>query len=62
MLGLGCGIFPGLHHSDMSFNVKRLETGAQILARAFNIALEKVTTGEDEKYVRISDDKGTNYN
>lgn len=62
MLGLGCGLFPGLHHPDMTFNVKRLMTGAQILARAVNLALQKVTTGEDEKYVRISDNQRTNYN
>ena len=62
MLGVGCGLFPGLHHPDMSFNVKRLVTGAQILARAVNLALQKVTIGEDEKYVRISDDKGIDYN
>ncbi|MGG1659375.1 M20 peptidase aminoacylase family protein [Brevibacillus sp. NRS-1366] len=34
MLGLGCGLSPGLHHPDMSFDTKALITGAQILATA----------------------------
>lgn len=32
MLGLGCGLAPGLHHPDMSFDTKALVAGAQILA------------------------------
>ncbi|USG67113.1 M20 peptidase aminoacylase family protein [Brevibacillus ruminantium] len=34
MLGLGCGLAPGLHHPEMSFDTKALTAGAQILATA----------------------------
>lgn len=31
MLGVGCNLLPGLHHPDMTFNTRRLITGAKIL-------------------------------
>lgn len=33
MLGLGCGLTPGLHHPKMKFNQERLITGIEILTR-----------------------------
>ncbi|QQE75500.1 M20 peptidase aminoacylase family protein [Brevibacillus composti] len=42
MLGLGCGLSPGLHHPEMSFDTKALVSGAQILATAlYNAASGK---------------------
>lgn len=38
MLGLGCGLSPGLHHPNMSFDTKALVAGAQILATALLMA------------------------
>jgi amidohydrolase len=38
MLGLGCGLSPGLHHPQMSFDTKALVAGAHILATAVIIA------------------------
>ncbi|SDD05196.1 amidohydrolase [Paenibacillus sp. UNCCL117] len=32
MIGLGCGLLPGLHHPQMQFNLDALELGAAILA------------------------------
>ncbi|MFT9850408.1 M20 peptidase aminoacylase family protein [Aneurinibacillus sp. REN35] len=34
MLGLGCGLTPGLHHPHMQFNREAIVTGAQIMAQA----------------------------
>lgn len=34
MLGLGCGVSPGLHHPKMTFNKERLITGVAIITRA----------------------------
>jgi len=34
MLGLGCGLTPGLHHPKMKFNQDSLLTGIEVLARA----------------------------
>lgn len=34
MLGLGCGLTPGLHHPQMTFDRKALMTGTEILTRA----------------------------
>ncbi|MCP8616185.1 M20 peptidase aminoacylase family protein [Salirhabdus salicampi] len=34
MLGLGCGLQPGLHHPHMSFNHDRIFTGVEILTKA----------------------------
>ena len=42
MLGLGCGVTPGLHHPKMTFNQKHLPTGAQIITQALVLALQQV--------------------
>ncbi|WP_427109304.1 M20 peptidase aminoacylase family protein [Lysinibacillus xylanilyticus] len=39
MLGLGCGVTPGLHHPKMTFNRERLFTGVNIITRAILRAL-----------------------
>jgi len=39
MLGLGCGVTPGLHHPEMTFNRERLITGVNIITRAILRAL-----------------------
>ena len=39
MLGLGCGVTPGLHHPKMTFNRERLITGVNIIMRAILRAL-----------------------
>lgn len=39
MLGLGCGVTPGLHHPKMTFNRERLITGVSIITRAVLRAL-----------------------
>ncbi|AIE60198.1 M20 peptidase aminoacylase family protein [Bacillus methanolicus] len=33
MLGLGCGLIPGLHHPNMTFNREAIFTGIEILAK-----------------------------
>lgn len=38
MLGLGCGVTPGLHHPEMTFNRQQLPIGAQIIANAIKLA------------------------
>ncbi|MFJ5762315.1 amidohydrolase [Neobacillus sp. NPDC093182] len=48
MLGLGCGVTPGLHHPQMTFNQKRLPTGAQIITRALVLALQHVERSESK--------------
>jgi len=48
MLGLGCGVTPGLHHPKMTFNQKRLPTGAEIIARALVLALQQVKLSEEK--------------
>ncbi|WP_339260327.1 M20 peptidase aminoacylase family protein [Lysinibacillus sp. FSL K6-3209] len=40
MLGLGCGLTPGLHHPKMKFKQARLVTGVEILTNAVLGALE----------------------
>jgi amidohydrolase len=46
MLGLGCGVTPGLHHPHMTFNTQRLPIGAQIITRALVLALQQVERSE----------------
>ncbi|WHX97969.1 M20 peptidase aminoacylase family protein [Neobacillus sp. DY30] len=46
MLGLGCGVTPGLHHPQMTFNTDRLPTGAEIITRALVLALQQVERSE----------------
>lgn len=41
MLGLGCGVTPGLHDPLMTFNTDQLAPGALILARAMTYALDE---------------------
>ncbi|GER67501.1 amidohydrolase AmhX [Weizmannia acidilactici] len=40
MLGLGCGLTPGLHHPQMAFDRKAILTGVQILSSALLKALD----------------------
>lgn len=40
MLGLGCDLSPGLHHSHMTFNHDSILTGIEILARTVNRTFE----------------------
>ncbi|WP_397536409.1 M20 peptidase aminoacylase family protein [Rummeliibacillus pycnus] len=40
MLGLGCGLTPGLHHPNMTFNREQLITGVEILTRTVLCAFE----------------------
>ncbi|WP_066072409.1 amidohydrolase [Neobacillus soli] len=46
MLGLGCGVTPGLHHPQMTFNQKQLPIGAQIITKALMLALQQVERSE----------------
>lgn len=39
MIGLGCGLTPGLHHPDMKFNINALIYGAKILIETVLLAL-----------------------
>lgn len=41
MIGLGCGLQPGLHHPDMSFNKEALIYGTQILTQLLIYADQK---------------------
>lgn len=41
MLGLGCGVVPGLHHPHMTFNREQLIVGVDILSRAIVHAMKK---------------------
>jgi amidohydrolase len=40
MLGLGCGLAPGLHHPQMKFNIEALHYGTKILTKTILLALE----------------------
>lgn len=46
MLGIGCGLSPGLHHPKMTFNVEQIFTGVEILSYAVLNALEQEGSGE----------------
>lgn len=46
MLGLGCGVTPGLHHPLMTFNKERLHVGAEIIMKALLLTLQKVKGSE----------------
>lgn len=41
MLGLGCGLTPGLHHPKMNFNHEAIFTGIEILVKTVLNTLEK---------------------
>lgn len=45
MLGLGCGLAPGLHHPKMTFNEESLIGGIEILARAVKNTFEQAGQG-----------------
>lgn len=62
MLGLGCGVTPGLRHPNMTFNKERLISGIEILTRAALSALQKVKTEEANEYARISSGEKVKYN
>lgn len=51
MLGLGCGLKPGLHHPNMTFDREALLIGTEILTRTILKTLEK--NGLEIKYVNI---------
>lgn len=46
MLGLGCGVSPGLHHPQMTFNRERLPVGAQIITEAIKLAYKRLEGSE----------------
>lgn len=46
MLGIGCGVTPGLHHPQMTFNKKRLPNSAEIIARVLLLALNHIERSE----------------
>ncbi len=60
MLGLGCGVTPGLHHPYMTFNHERLFTGIEILTKALLLALQQAQLEGAEEYVRISSGETVN--
>jgi amidohydrolase len=45
MLGLGCGLKPGLHHPDMTFDRRALLAGVRILTRVVMKTLESFGKG-----------------
>jgi len=45
MLGLGCGLKPGLHHPDMTFDRRALLAGVRILTRVLMKTLESFGKG-----------------
>lgn len=42
MLGLGCGVAPGLHHPLMTFNTEQLAVGVRIITAALKGALKQI--------------------
>ncbi|WP_332648703.1 amidohydrolase [Lysinibacillus sp. 54212] len=46
MLGLGCGVTPGLHHPQMTFNQEQLPVGAQIITNAIRLAYKRLEGSE----------------
>lgn len=46
MLGLGCGVTPGLHHPHMTFNRTQLAVGVDILTNALVATLEHLEGSE----------------
>lgn len=43
MVGLGCGLAPGLHHPDMAFNHDALMDGVKVLSEILNLHAEGVS-------------------
>lgn len=48
MLGIGCGVYPGLHHPEMTLNSERLPTAARIITTALRLALEQVERSDSD--------------
>lgn len=46
MLGLGCGVTPGLHHPYMTFNREQLAVGVEILTNALVATLAQIKGSE----------------
>lgn len=46
MLGLGCGVVPGLHHPDMTFDRSYLAPGVQITLAAIKHALNSIESSD----------------
>ena len=46
MLGLGCGLTPGLHHPLMTFNKEALLSGIEILTKAILLTFDKYGEGD----------------
>lgn len=46
MLGLGCGLTPGLHHPNMTFNHEAMFSGIEILTKTMINTLERQQEGE----------------
>lgn len=49
MLGLGCGLTPGLHHPKMTFDQASMLTGIEILTRGVLNTFEHFKEGKEEK-------------
>lgn len=41
MLGIGCGVSPGLHHPEMTFNLKRIPVAVEIITRTLLLTLQQ---------------------
>lgn len=46
MLGLGCGVVPGLHHPDMTFDRNYLAPGVEIILVAIKQALNRIESSD----------------
>ncbi|MGM9924519.1 MAG: M20 peptidase aminoacylase family protein [Bacillus sp. (in: firmicutes)] len=55
MLGLGCGLMPGLHHPEMTFNRETLLAGVEIMTKAilatFEHHREECKNGSDNQII-----------
>lgn len=49
MLGLGCGVTPGLHHPHMKFNRNQLIVGTRIITKALVLALLQLERNEKDE-------------
>lgn len=48
MLGLGCGVTPGLHHPQMTFNREQLAVGVQIITKALLGAIQQIERSDSQ--------------
>lgn len=46
MLGLGCGVVPGLHHPEMTYDRKYLKPGVEIIVAAIKKALKGIESSD----------------